>query len=280
MRDLTPKTHRLAVQGTEFVVREYPCSASPLFFCHCTGTSGRIWEPVFRKLKLDHTFYAWDARGHGDSEKTSDPGDYNWDRQARDLLDIFEQLGLDHLQAVGHSGGGAALAQAELLRPGTFSRLMLIDPIIASPDFFAGVKILAELSRRRHNRFSSREVARERFSSKEPMSRWTAESLDCYLDHCFEAGEGEEIVLKCPGPIEALVYDMSGETEIMSRLNGLEPPTCLVTGEDSYMLHHAEEQQRRIPGSELVILPSTSHFIPQEKPDEVAELINRWFGEG
>lgn len=281
MRDLTPKAHKLHVQDTEFTVWEYPGEGTPLFFCHCTGTSGRMWEPVFQKLKMKNTFYAWDARGHGDSEKTDNPKDYNWDRQAKDLLALLEQLGLKQVRAVGHSAGGATLAQAELVQPQSFSRLMLIDAIIASPDFFGGVKVLGEISRRRHNHFPSRKIARDRFGSKDPMARWTEDSLDCYLDHCFARDEegGEEIHLKCPGPIEAFVYDMSGDTEIMNRLPGLHVPTCLITGEDSYMLDHVKSQQQRIPGAALEIIPDVSHFIPQEKPDEVAELINRWFSE-
>jgi pimeloyl-ACP methyl ester carboxylesterase len=63
----------------------------------------------------------------------------------------------------------------------------------------------------------------------------------------------------------------------MSRLPGLNVPTCLITGGNSYMLDHVKAQQQLIPGATLEIIPEVSHFIPQENPDEVAALINRFF---
>ena len=278
MRTLTPKQHIVRTRNADFSVWEYPGDGTPLFFCHCTGVSGRVWESVFRTLSLNHTLFAWDARGHGDSAKSPEAEAYTWDSLARDLLGVFDQMGLpEGMQAVGHSGGGSTIVQAELIRPGTFSRLMLVDAIIALPDFFAGAKLLAKLVRRRRSRFSSRQEARERFSAKEPMNMWTGDSLDCYLKYCFFQCDGEEILLKCPGDIEAWVYEMSDKTEIMSRLPQLQMPVLLITGENSYMQQYVEEQHKRIAGSEMQVIPGAGHFLAQEKPEEIAAVMNRWF---
>ncbi|MCH7910243.1 MAG: alpha/beta fold hydrolase, partial [Candidatus Hydrogenedentes bacterium] len=41
----------------------------PLLLCHCTGTHGRVWDPLLPRLLEHFHVYAPDTRGHGDSEK-------------------------------------------------------------------------------------------------------------------------------------------------------------------------------------------------------------------
>lgn len=55
-------------------------------------------------------------------------------------------------------------------------------------------------------------------------------------------------------------------------LAGIKAPTLILSGDDDIVtLEHTVELYRAIPGSELAVVPGTSHVLPMEKP----ELVNR-----
>lgn len=224
--------------------------------------------------------YAWDARGHGDSDRPLYPAAYAWDGFSADLLAVLDALNMTKgVLAVGHSGGAATVVHAELTHPGRFSRVVLLDAIIAPAVFFPTAKPLAVASRRRIHEFASRQAALERLGGKPPMNRWAPEVLDAYLDYGFSRDEAGKLHLKCPGEIEALVYESGGLVDVYGRLGEVNTRALMVTGTQSYMLEHVRDQHQRLPNAELVELPETGHFIPQERPEACAELVRGWFKE-
>jgi pimeloyl-ACP methyl ester carboxylesterase len=57
-------------------------------------------------------------------------------------------------------------------------------------------------------------------------------------------------------------------------LAGIEAPTLIVSGDDDVVtLEHTVEIYRAIPGSELAVVPGTSHVLPLEKPDLVNRIV-------
>src|SRR4030065_574868 len=60
----------------------------------------------------------------------------------------------------GHPSGAAALAMAELLRPGTFRALVLVEPIVFPPPYFrAEENPMSAAALRRRSSFPSPEAA-------------------------------------------------------------------------------------------------------------------------
>jgi pimeloyl-ACP methyl ester carboxylesterase len=71
---------------------------------------------------------AYDARGHGRSEYTTDRADYHWTSLAEDMHAFIEALGLAPVTVYGGSmGAGTALSLA-LAHPGDIARLALLVP--------------------------------------------------------------------------------------------------------------------------------------------------------
>lgn len=280
MRIVEPTLQYIKSRETTLAVWEHPGEDPPIVFCHCAGLCGRTWDPVIRRLALSNRILAWDARGHGDSGAPSYPGAYAWDGFSRDLLDVLDAFGLKKgVRAVGHSGGASTLAHAELTDPGRFSRIVLMDAIIATPSWYAGAKHLGTLTRKRRQDFASAEEARERFSSKPPMDRWHPEVLDAYIAHGFSRAETGRIHLKCRGDVEAQVYESGGMVSMYDRLGEVHTPALVVTATESYMLEYVRGQAARLPNATLVELPDTGHFIPQERPETCAKLITDWFAQ-
>ncbi|MFC7843102.1 alpha/beta fold hydrolase [Streptomyces sp. NPDC057382] len=55
-------------------------------------------------------------------------------------------------------------------------------------------------------------------------------------------------------------------------------PTLVMVGDDDLVsLEHSIALYRAIPGSELAVVPGTSHVLPLEKPTEVNHLVIEHF---
>ena len=279
MDSVDPKAIRVeGAGGVGINVWDHGGEGDPLLLMHCTGTHGRIWDPLVPALRERFRVIAPDTRGHGDSEKPEDSKAYRWPISGDDLLAVIKALGLeDPVKAAGHSAGASHLCYAAWKRPETFRRVVLMDPIIGPTRFFGGPNPLAEISRRRKKMLPSLAAARARFSSKPPMNRWDPRVLDTYLRHGFTEGPDGSITLKCPGHIEAQIYEGSGACDVFEQLPDLPLDVLLITGEGSDVRHLAELQREKYQQVRFELLEDTGHFIPQEKPDEIAALIVDWF---
>lgn len=265
--------------GVDLNVWDYGGLGEPLLLVHCTGTLGRIWDVVVAELGDRFRVLAPDTRGQGDSQAPEQRRDYLWDFSGQDLLAIMEHFDLPRgMGAVGHSAGGAHVGYAERRVPGIFGKVMLIDAIIADRKFFLDENPLAEKVRKRINEFETLEAARERLVSKPPMAQWVVGALDSYLTHAFAPMAGGGYRLKCPGARESWYYELGGASDLFDTLDTLQFEACVVTGEDSYVQPWATAQHARLSKAKLEVVPGAGHFIPQEKPVEIAALISGWFG--
>lgn len=239
---------------------------------HATGFCKELWRPVVAVLDGAHPVLAIDQRGHGDSDTAPPP--QRWSALGRDAASAAAFAG-SPLIGVGHSSGGAALCLAELEAPGTFAALVLIEPIVF-PRPFARVEEspLAVMAMRRRARFDSRAAARDNFAGKGPFARWTDEVLDLYVAHALRADDAG-VVLKCAPEVEADFYREGTNHGAWDRLAEIACPVLVLAGEDSDT-HPAEfvaELTGRFPRATSLVVPGTTHFLPMERPEVVADAV-------
>lgn len=274
------RPERLTISGSGGVrlnVWDHGGGGPPLLLCHCTGTLGRVWDPVVRKLAGAFRCIAVDTRGHGDSESPPVREAYAWRTSGEDLLHVVDALELGGpVMAAGHSGGGAHVAYAEYMRPGVFERVVLIDAIIGPRHVFQEPSPLAEKVRRRVNVFESLEAARERLTSKPPMSLWVEEAVAAYLEHGLFQQDDGSWALKCPGDREAWFYELGGASDLFEELDRLPVKTLLVAGGRDYGKALAELQHERLPHATLRVVEDAGHFVVQERPEAIARLLLEW----
>lgn len=103
-----------------------------ILLVHATGFHGRCWDQVVARLGPRHVI-AVDQRGHGES--TNAPFD-DWRAMGGDLVAVARHLRLSDAYGVGHSMGGTALLHAAQDAPECFGGLMLIDPVILTPEIY------------------------------------------------------------------------------------------------------------------------------------------------
>ncbi|MEX2394901.1 MAG: alpha/beta hydrolase, partial [Actinomycetota bacterium] len=248
----------------------------PLLTVHATGFHGRVWEPFVPRLRERFTIVSLDQRGHGDSDKPE--SGYEWFHFGEDILAVVDELKLERPVGVGHSAGAAALVFAETSRPGTFERLVLMDPVTPEPDvgrFMASDQNpMAESAKRRRAIWDSTDQMVDRLKQGSPLARWRDDFLQAYVAYGTDPLDNGTYELKCPPAVEAQVYTMGGRHDGWDRLTQLTPPTLLLTGKDSPMWadERGEVAASRIPkGTHEVI--AGGHFFPQENPDETVDRI-------
>lgn len=94
---------RIAVGGVTLAY-DVRGDGPPMVLLHGLGERASGWDPVRPALAADHTTYAVDLRGHGDSDW---PGVYSHDVIEADVTGLLDRLGLTRVVLVGHSMGGS-----------------------------------------------------------------------------------------------------------------------------------------------------------------------------
>jgi 3-oxoadipate enol-lactonase len=104
--------------------------APPMVLLHALGERGADWEPVAGTFARRFRVFAFDLRGHGDSDW---PGEYSFRLMRDDVIGALERLGLSKVTLAGHSMGGAVAYLVAMQRPDLIERLIVEDASPAYP---------------------------------------------------------------------------------------------------------------------------------------------------
>ncbi|MBY0274380.1 alpha/beta hydrolase [Candidatus Binatia bacterium] len=273
-------TVRIPVNGVSLAVTDhgsacaYPARA--LVLAHATGFCGAVWQPLIPALRDRFRVITLDQRGHGDSDKPDTA--YAWRDFVDDLAGVIDALDLRDVCAVGHSKGGAAVAGVAALHPGRIGRAVLLDPVLIDPlpeGRDPAGNLLSIGARRRRHVWDSRVQMVESLASRPPFDAWRRDFVVAYVDGGTFVRPDGRVELKCPGEIEARVYDGAARSSSIEFLAGITIPTLLVSGGTSLTLPPARARQAvaLLRDGRLEILPGVGHFVPMEAPDEVLRLL-------
>ena len=229
-----------------------------------------------------------DQRGHGRSQKTEIT---HWEVFGRDLAAFVRELDLRDVLGVGHSMGGHAMTEAAAAHPGRFRRLVLIDPVIASPgDYRDGGWMISSLGGQNHptakrkNHFASIDEMFERFRDRKPYACFDPSAL---RDHCqyglLPAPDGDGYILACPPEIEASIY-MTSRTNaaVYASIRAIELPVLILRAKRPPLDRDVMDFTSSPTWPELVHefqdgreihLAEHTHFLPMEAPELVARYV-------
>jgi pimeloyl-ACP methyl ester carboxylesterase len=281
-----PAVQRITVNGVTLAVTDHGSEADgrrPLVLAHATGFCGAVWLPLVPELRRRFRVVTLDQRGHGDSDKPAGP--YAWRHFVDDLAGVIDALGLREVDAIGHSKGGAAVAGVAATFPGRIGRAVLLDPVLV-PRLAEGQSdppssFLADGARRRRMVWDSREQMIESFAARPPFDAWRRDFLDAYVAGGTFVRDDGRIQLKCPGEVEAQVYEGGARSSSLDFLPRVAIPTLLVSGGRSTTLppERARRAVELLPDGRLEVLSGVGHFVPMEAPDEVLRLLSAFLTE-
>ena len=256
--------------------------ARPIVLNHATGFLAWLWEPVAVRLAAEgYRVLAYDARGHGDSEKPEPMlENYEWLRAVDDLRGFLDAMGLRGVPFVGHSFGGATGLYLAGTQPGYISRLVAIEPIVMpvgfTPDATRRDEMAAGARRRRHVFASAKEMI-EQYRSRPAFAKWTDEALRLYVKHGTVSREDGSLELKCSGEIEGAMFANSGSLPVWEVLPHIEAPVLVMQGEttEGLLSTVAESVANRVPHGALETITDAGHLAPMERPEAVAAAVLR-----
>lgn len=182
--------------------------------------------------------------------------------------------------------GGHVAARVAAALPDRFSRLLLVDPVIMSPEVYQemGALPLGDPEEhpvaRRRNQWANPDQMIDRFSERLPYADWQPEVL---ADYCrfglLPIEDGFE--LACPPRLEASAYMGAGRSNPYPLLPVVGCPVTVLrarNGERSSALDFSlsptwPELAAAFLDGHDVHWAEASHFIPMETPDRLAALI-------
>lgn len=227
-----------------------------------------------------------DLRGHGRSYRPASLG--NWGETADDLLPLIDGLQPGPLVVAGHSMGGVCSVRAAAARPGRFAAMLLVDPVMFAPEFYAQHGGEAgdpadHFVAKRRGHWASAEDMRARFAERYPYSVWDDRVL---ADYCqfglLPRGDGNGFDLACPPILEASAYMGSAAFDPLAAAATIACPVTVLrakAGERSGALDFSISPTWPgvagvFPNGRDEQWGDCTHFIPMEAPDRLAAMLS------
>ena len=249
---------------------------------HGTGFNARLYTPLVERLRPRLNMVGLDLRGHGLSTAPADPDSLkSWHVFGHDLEAFFEYLGRP-VVAVGHSMGAVVSMMVAARRPDLVRAMILLDPTVFSPVESAGMHLLkraglggkiplASGALHRRNGWPDRETVLKAYGGKSVFRTWQDGFLENYLADGVRANGSGTVGLTCDPLWESRVY-ATVTHETWSYIRRLEIPLLVVYGCESNVFRAAAVRRFRrvVPEAVFVGYQGAGHFVPMERPEEIA----------
>ncbi len=224
---------------------------SPLVLLHGGMlTIDLSWAHLLPALAERHHVIALEVQGHGrtaDIDRPITPAN-----TAADVVALLDHLGIDRAHVMGHSMGAAATLELAVGHP---DRVRSVVPISASvrPDGM-------------HDDFSSPEKMTA--STRMPTQQDFAEFTEAYRRLSPHPEHFDDFLAS----LSASQADTRGWSD--EQLADITAPVLIVQGDRDFVtIDHAGLMLELIPGSQLAVLPGTTHMQATRRADLLLPLL-------
>ena len=218
-------------------------AGEPLVLVHGFTGSHRDWEGVVDELAATRRVITFDHRGHGDSPNTGDPATYTFDQLLADGEALFDELGLERIDLLGHSMGGIVAMRYVLAHPERVRSLVLMDTgARPSGDGVSGwMQAGIDVVRRDGLAALTERILPFLPEDQRERVRWSNECMD-------------------PVAFVALAEELFTYPSMLDDLASLTVPTTVIVGEDDTGLRAAaDDLAATIPGAVFELIPAAGH---------------------
>jgi pimeloyl-ACP methyl ester carboxylesterase len=214
----------------------------PLVLMHGGLLDARFFDGNLPALAEHFHVYTPERRGHGHTPDVEGP--INYQLMADDTIAFLEVVVGEPADVVGHSDGAMVAMLVAMQRPEQVKRLVLIS---------GGFNKSGEA---------------------DPEMEWDIPMMTQFLGPAYSevSPDGEDhfpVVAAKIGEMFAKEPDLRA-----SELSAITARTLIMYADDDIVtLAHSVEMYDSIPNSELAVVPGTSHFLTQEKPGLVNQIV-------
>jgi pimeloyl-ACP methyl ester carboxylesterase len=214
----------------------------PLVLLHGGLADARFFQPNLPALAEHFHLYTPERRGHGHTPDVEGPITYQL--MTDDTIAFLETVVRQPADLVGHSDGAFVAMQLAIQRPELVKRLVMIS---------GGFNKSGEAA---------------------PDAEWNVEQLAEFLGPAYgevspDGIDHFKVVATKIGELAAVEPNLQASELAKVAQRSL----VMFSDDDLVTLSHAVEMYDALPNAELAIVPGTSHFLTQEKPELVNKLV-------
>jgi pimeloyl-ACP methyl ester carboxylesterase len=213
----------------------------PLVVLHGGVVDARFFDPNIEQFAARFQVFTPDLRGHG---RTADvDGPFTYDALAQDIIEFVDTVVGGPVHLAGHSVGAGVALHVVRSRPDLVRRLVLISAVFHHEGLIATGDTDVD------------QVVGAFGASYGQVSPDGEAHFPVLVKKVVELDEREPVIAA-------------------SELGNVTARTLIIAADDDLIaLEHTVALYRGIPDSELAVVPGTSHFLTQEKPELFASIV-------
>jgi 3-oxoadipate enol-lactonase len=242
---------------------EGPENAPAIMVSHGIATSLEIWTEASAFLKSKYRVVRYDSRGHGGSDPT---GPYSLETLAADAVGLMDALGIKKAHYGGVSLGGMTAMGVGILYPERALSVIPCDARAQTSD---------ESNKGWQGRMEAVIANGIEAIVDESIGRWVAKSF-------YDDKERHERLRTIVRGTSVLGYIGSSQAlqglNYGARLGEIRVPALYLTGEEDKGASPEVMKglAAQTPGAQFVAIPRAGHLSSYERPQAVAEAIDRF----
>jgi pimeloyl-ACP methyl ester carboxylesterase len=258
----------------------------PVVLLHGWPEHWYAWRHVIPRLAERHKVFAPDLRGFGwtDIAWTG----FEKENMAEDVIRLLDALELDRVRIVGHDWGGWIGSLVALRHPERVRQLVVIGATLPWPRATPGNVIAAR--RLWYMGVLAAPFAAQRLLQHHPGALRRGIRKRAVQGGAFDKEDFRIYVRDLRSPTRArasaLLYRTFLLRELLPVVFGryrklrLEPPTLVLHGKGDHIpARLSAKQDRHADDLRMEVVPDAGHFLPEERPDVVAEKVIEFFQE-
>ncbi len=247
-------------------------AGTAMVWAHGLGGTWQGWKRVMDFFKARYRVVAYDARGHGRSEKPERPEAYSQDIMVEDMRGLMDALGIDKAIVGGHSMGANVALNFALRYPGRCLGLVPVGIGSGSSDreYWRGWwGKLADIA--------EQEGMAAFLEEMKKLPAWGS----AFTDPEMAKSITDTVLSNSPKAIALTVRGVQVKRpsifELAPKLEKLPVATLVVLSEgDAPVVECSRFMAEHIPQATLEVIPARSHWTLLEAPEQFLQAVDRY----